>query len=303
MTDRIKFEQMLELLINENREQAEELFHDLVVAKSREIYESLLDDDYQVEDTSEEDEEVEESTGDEEEEDMEEGFMGFGEVGGVDQTDDFLGDVGGDEMGDEFGGDEMGGDEFGGNMDEPATKGDLADMFDDLKAEFEAMLSGTGLDQDGDGDHDMSDHDAEENPFASDGEDEYGSEEDEEQEEGFVREYVENVGMNWDKANQMRSEKNSPNTKSIVAGKNDMGGTTANIARGGSEAGVEANKGQLKGSSLIKQTPQDLKTGNVNVPGSKTATKLSNVAKGHGAEKKGTGETGVAAKSLIGSRK
>jgi len=45
---------------------------------------------------------------------------------------------------------------------------------------------------------------------------------------------------------------NGTNARSIVAGKNDMGGTTSNIARGGVEHGVEANKGQLKGNGVFK---------------------------------------------------
>jgi hypothetical protein len=308
MTDRAKFEQMLELLINEDRAKAEELFHELVVAKSREIYESLLDDDVQVEDEESEDEEVEES------------YFSVTEIGG-DETDDFMGDIGADDMGgeegDDFGGsmddmDDMGGEEgddfdMGEGDDEALTKGEFHDAIDELKAEFEAMLNGLGLDQDGDGDHDSDDHEEEDEGEEDESEDDdfgFGGEEesdDDEQEESYVREYVEKVGRDWDKSNDMRSEKNSPNTRSIVAGKNDMGGTAANIARGGSEQGVEANKGQLKGSSLVKQQPQDLKTGNVNVPGSKTATKLSSVAKGHGAEKKGQ-ESGVHAKGPISGK-
>ena len=46
---------MLELLINEDKEKAQELFHELVVAKSREIYENLLDDDMQVDQQTSED--------------------------------------------------------------------------------------------------------------------------------------------------------------------------------------------------------------------------------------------------------
>jgi hypothetical protein len=79
-----------------------------------------------------------------------------------------------------------------------------------------------------------------------------------------------------------------------------MGGTVANIARGGKEAGVEANKGQLKGNGLLKGTTTDLKSGNVNTPGSKNATKLSSVANGHGAEKKGAGEQAANTKSIVG---
>jgi len=64
-----KFEEMLERLINEDREGAEELFHEIVVEKSRDIYESLLKNDLE-EETDEEvdeasDEEVEEASDEE----------------------------------------------------------------------------------------------------------------------------------------------------------------------------------------------------------------------------------------------
>ena len=38
-----KFEQLLELLINEDNDKAEQLFHEIVVEKSRDIYEGLAD--------------------------------------------------------------------------------------------------------------------------------------------------------------------------------------------------------------------------------------------------------------------
>jgi len=43
--DNKKFEQLIDLIINENEEQARALFHDIVVEKSREIYESMMDED------------------------------------------------------------------------------------------------------------------------------------------------------------------------------------------------------------------------------------------------------------------
>jgi hypothetical protein len=43
--DNKKFEQLIDLIINENEEQARALFHDIVVEKSREIYEGMMDDD------------------------------------------------------------------------------------------------------------------------------------------------------------------------------------------------------------------------------------------------------------------
>ena len=39
MADLNKFEKMLELLVNEDKEAAQELFHEIVVEKSRDIYE------------------------------------------------------------------------------------------------------------------------------------------------------------------------------------------------------------------------------------------------------------------------
>jgi len=72
MADRSKFEAMLELLVNEDKEGAEALFHEIVVEKSRDIYESLLEDE-EVEETS--DEEVDEASDeevDESDEDLDE---------------------------------------------------------------------------------------------------------------------------------------------------------------------------------------------------------------------------------------
>ena len=43
--DNKKFETLIDLIINENEEQARALFHDIVVEKSREIYESMMDED------------------------------------------------------------------------------------------------------------------------------------------------------------------------------------------------------------------------------------------------------------------
>ena len=37
-----KFDKLIDLIINENEEQAKDLFHDIVVEKSREIYESIM---------------------------------------------------------------------------------------------------------------------------------------------------------------------------------------------------------------------------------------------------------------------
>jgi hypothetical protein len=281
MTDRAKFEQMLESLINGDQKQAEEIFHELVVAKSREIYENLLDDDVQVDEASDEDEE---------EEEVEENFD-LEAVGG-DPADAMIDAVVDGEEGDEMGGDEMDmGDEMGGG-DEPATKDDVMDIkdaLDELKAEFEAMLAGDqgeeeggeeefgGDDEGGEEDEEMKDDVQFE---ASD------DEEDDDMDEGMVREYVEKVAP-------AKMGDNGVNNKSTVAGKNDMGGTTSNIAKGGESGKAGTNGG------LANPATKDLNSGNVNVPGSKTATKM-HPTKGHGAEKKGSGDNGANTKSIVG---
>ena len=43
--DHKKFETLIDLIINENEEQARALFHDIVVEKSREIYEDIMSDE------------------------------------------------------------------------------------------------------------------------------------------------------------------------------------------------------------------------------------------------------------------
>jgi hypothetical protein len=43
--DNKKFETLIDLIINENEEQARALFHDIVVEKSREIYENMMNDE------------------------------------------------------------------------------------------------------------------------------------------------------------------------------------------------------------------------------------------------------------------
>ena len=96
---------------------------------------------------------------------------------------------------------------------------------------------------------------------------------------------------------------NGTNTKSIVAGKNDMGGTASNIAQSKTESGVEANKGQLQGSSLIKQTPTEDNAGNINVPGGKAGNAFSKKEPGHGAEKAGAKETADNKQSLFRGRR
>ena len=188
-----KFESLLELLINEENEKAEALFHEIVVEKSRDIYENLADGEVkaeakeetkdeakednkeEVKETEKADEKVEdkkEEAVDETKEDKsaEENIKDEGvftkpaptlsqapiqktdeesieEIGG-DATDELIKDISSDEEGEG----DAAADELGQDMDADGENGeegsvedrvvDLEDALDELKAEFEAMMSG-----------------------------------------------------------------------------------------------------------------------------------------------------------------
>ena len=321
MADLTKFEEMLERLINEDREGAEELFHDIVVEKSRSIYESLLEDDDDIEEETDEetDEEVDEAEDSDDDEEVDEGFNldefeveADDEFGG-DQTDDMMQDLGMDDEGDE--GDEFSMDDEGDEGDVEDRVEDLEDALEQLKAEFEQLMSGEEADDDVDMDVDADDEadvDMDVDADDEETEEDYTFEEEEEDDvdEGSykkksnkssseeMREYVEKVSS-------AKMGDHGTNTKSAVASPNKMGdGTTANIARNDVENGVEANKGKLKGSALNDQTAKEDSAGNINVPGGKAGkTAFKKTEPGHGAEKKGKADAPASKSSLIGSKK
>lgn len=283
MTDRSKFEQMLELLINEETDKAKELFHDIVVEKSREIYESLLAEDFSENTDPNAAPGAEGELAAPGEMPAEEG-MGD-EFSSDDETDDMMGDIEGDdsEMGDEV---TLSGDEVTDLQDRVV---DLEDALDSLRDEFESLMGGEEDGEMGPEEPEMGMDDEDEmaeiygGPEMDDEEEPgmYGSQED----EAFIREYVEKVTA--------KMGDNGAFTKSTVAKKNDMGGTTANIAKGG-----DGGKGGTQGG-LLNPSTKDLASGNVNVPGGKAGVKhLKNVPAGHGAEKKGSKPDSE--KSLLG---
>ena len=69
MTDRKKFEAMLEALINEDHESAKDIFHNIVVGKSREIYEKLLAEEFEEEDDTDDDDDSDDEFGADDEDD------------------------------------------------------------------------------------------------------------------------------------------------------------------------------------------------------------------------------------------
>ena len=148
-----KYEQLIEHIINENEQAARELFNNIVVEKSREIYESLMDEDQVDENIDQYDQQgdlAQDIQSDEThglgEEDEELGDIELD--GGDSDMDDMDGGMPGDEpeMGDEFGGEE-------GSTEEQFQN--IKDAIADLEAEF-AKLSGEGSDDMG-GMDDMED--------------------------------------------------------------------------------------------------------------------------------------------------
>jgi hypothetical protein len=171
-----KFEQLIEYVINDEEAKAKELFHDIVVEKSREIYENLMNE--------EEDEELDEESNAERDDHAEKAGKKVAKdieydekhdradesIGG-DASDDLIDDVESEEQGmqeaesdaefdDEA---EEDGKDLTHDMEYDHDEGDegniedrvidLEDKLDELMAEFEAIMGGEndGMDSDLDG--------------------------------------------------------------------------------------------------------------------------------------------------------
>jgi hypothetical protein len=289
MADNKLLQQMLEHLVNDEQQKAEELFHEYVVAKSREIYEGLIDSEIAEEaKEDEEDEDVEEAAKDEDaeedkvdeasdedkddEEKMDEEFEDIAieaddDMMGGDATDDLEGELDA-EMGDEE-----------GEKSEEELFQDLESIVDELQAKFDE-LKGEEAGEMGDEEGAMKDSmDLE-----------------------TVREYVEKVPAGHGAEKKGAAEK-ADNTKSVVDNmKNDMGGTTANILSG-RDGATGSETGALKGNGLLKGAPKEDNAGNINVPGGKAGNAFSKKEPGHGAEKKGSAESADNKQSLFRGRR
>jgi hypothetical protein len=296
-----KYEQLIEHIINDDESKARALFHQIVIERSREIYESLMDEEQPAVSNNavgnlEHEVEMDETGMHEEDEEL--GMPG-----------DDMGGEPGDDMGG-MPGDDMGAD-MGGDSSAPATKDDIMDLesaIDELKAEFDRLMSNDSgsddeMDSDDMGDEEGSDEEGGENPFASadDSEGEEGEEGEEKADDAEeepvaesrtkrnnrpmseaerIREYVEKVGTDWDKGaykgpkgenvgtGNKSENQGEKNTKSPVAGKNDMGGTSANMMRQGSEADPSGTLPKGKAGGFLK-SPQEIDVAkrNVNKPG------------------------------------
>jgi len=130
-----KFEQLIEFVINDEDAKARELFHDIVVEKSREIYESLMD-------------ETEEDSIEENMDPMNDGDAADDLITDVETEEEGLSEE--DDMDAEFDdGAEQAGDDLTQDIEGAHDEGDiedrvvdLEDKLDELMAEFEAMMGG-----------------------------------------------------------------------------------------------------------------------------------------------------------------
>ena len=267
MADKNILEQMLGHLVNDDKQKAEELFHEYVVAKSREIYEQLIE----AEMDDEEDEDKEDEPKKDDDDDLDENFEDIAYEG-----DGPMGDMGDDLESELNADDEMGpeeDDEFSDKDPEELFQ-DLDAIVDELQAKFDAMNGG---DMGGDDMGDMGGDDEMKDDFDL----------------ATVREYVEKVPAGHGAEKKGAGEKADGSATGLKFQKNDMGGTSANILSGkdGQDGGYPGAGSTVKGSSLLKGKPQLQDGGNVNTPGAKNGNAFSTKEPGHGAEKAGSKES------------
>jgi hypothetical protein len=243
-----KYEQLVEFIINDETDKARELFHQIVVEKSRDIYESLV-----------EEEDLDEVGGNEVEDLVDEVSLDEEGISEEEEGEEF-----GDEEAEgeeEFGGEEHGEEEVEARVD------DLEAALDELKAEFDALMAGEeheeeqfpGIHGDEEGEEHGEEDLGDEEFFEAKEEDDEEDEEEEDLDESIVREYVEKVADTGQKnptgtmsaSGNKTPKQGETNTKSPVAGKNDMGGTAAS-SKGGNQdqdgtspAAAPKTKGEL----------------------------------------------------------
>jgi hypothetical protein len=296
-----KYEKLIEYIINDESDRARELFHEIVVEKSRDIYESIMDDEEEtvggnpaegLVDELQRDVQMDEEGISEEEDDMDmDADMGMDMDHDMDQGDDEMdhhADVGGEEA-----------------LEDRVM--DLEDALDELKAEFDQLMAGEEHEEEMypgiHGDEDESE----------DEESEEDSEEDEELDETMVREYVERVGDTGQKSEGGEvgrgGKSASINKQSNVASKNDMGGSAKNIATGKANPAPDGQRPAGKASGFVKPAQElDVAKRNVNKPGGHGADKFyghkeTSWEKNKGAEGQTTdGKLPVSNKSLVGGK-
>lgn len=307
-----KYEQLIEHIINDETDKARALFHNIVVEKSRDIYESLVGGD-----------DLNEIGGNQVQGLRNEVTM---DEQGISEEDEFAGDdtendFDQDDAGDEFGGDEFGDADGDGDESAPATKGDLNNAMDDLLAEFHAIMDGEtdgdaddefGGDGDGDADDEFGAEDAG-SQFSAENDNEENDNKENEFGESIVREYVEKVGDTGQKnplgkmagTGTNSQKQGESNTKSPMAGKNDMGGSAKNLNQGKSDGSFPNAPQKASNYGTKGQGTVPVASRNMNVPGGKagSAFKSKESVNRAGEGQTTDGKVTTTSKSVIESRK
>ena len=138
--DNKKFEQLIDLIINENEDQARALFHDIVVEKSREIYESMMDEDDMMNQPSGQVQDLLDEIGSEEQGMAEAEDEEF-DIADMDDDGEEAVDI---EMDSEEGGEE--------GLEDRVV--DLEDKLDQLMAEFEEIMGNDDMGDESDAEFD-----------------------------------------------------------------------------------------------------------------------------------------------------
>jgi hypothetical protein len=249
-----KFEQLIEYVINDDESKARELFHDIVVEKSREIYESLMD-----EETDAERDDKAEEAGKKVAKDIEYDEMNEDETIGGDASDDLISDVEMEEEGISMEDEEVeldaeeemiDGDDDQDEAELEDRVVDLEDKLDELMAEFEAMMSDEeGFDNDGESGDAGIDGDVEGDALEMDDTEEFAP-------EGMG--FMEGVDLKA-APKPVTSEEGGTNTKSTVAANAGAKGAVAkpvNPDAGGEEKGRTAPTAKdMGGTTSPKQGP------------------------------------------------
>jgi hypothetical protein len=305
--DNRKFEQLIDLIINENEEQAKALFHDIVVEKSREIYESMMDEELTESGYTVTVAENPEHDGEPQVDDL------MAEVGGdmtgqsMSEDDDEFADIeSDDDMGDDMDGEEdFGGDddmEMDGEEDLEDRVVDLEDKLDELMAEFEELMGQEG-EEDMDGeeedfgasdDEEEGEEDLDENLYVT-GPDKKVPESKMDDDEAALEESVQLKKVPGLYGSNIGGD-DGDNVRSVALTKPKVVATGAKpIAMGSQEAG----KGGTQGG-VLKPTSKTIPGTYKNAPGGKNfSEKGESVAK----PAAGKGKEGQNNKSIVGESK
>ena len=263
-----KFEQLIEYVINDEEQKARDLFHEIVVEKSRGIYEELMSEE-EIEEAKDED--LEEAK----DEDLEEGFEGMDEMGG-DQADSLIDDIETEEQGLSMEGDDEGMEDEGGEGDLEDRVVDLEDKLDELMAEFEALMGDDGQEGEDEMDMEVDSDDVEVDVMGPGGEEEMDSEF--ETMEGT--ELEEAINLKAAPA-PVKSEEGNINKKSTVAANSG--------AKGMDGKPVMSSGADEKGRSA--PTAKNIMTGEVQNAPAKSTVKMAPATKPHLAQATGVNTT------------